>query len=275
MIKPELQEIIDNWQLPDGEPLLERIEKMIRPVLMAGHFGSSPTVIVSGLQYHLGGEKDTEELADFASITSNDHVLDVCCFIGGSAIQLADSFQCRVTGIDISEEYIAVACRITELSGLSHLTEFRVADAGKLPFEDGKFTVVWSQCSLMHYDTWLHEFNRVLAHGSRLAITFEIGNNNLDEHDSRWRLHDIVRFLEDLGYSVEHADDITKRDIEIGWKSLDHKLSQGEKESIAVLGEEWVRNAHKEFADDMKEMRSGIVGNGRIVATKKKTDGNA
>ena len=266
MIKSELQEIIDNWQLPEGGPLLERIRKMIRPALMAGRFGSSPVIIVGGMQYHLGGEKDTKELADLASITSSDHVLDVCCFIGGPAIQLADSFQCKVTGIDISDDYIAVANQIAKSSGLSHLVEFRVADAGQLPFEDGEFTVVWSQCSLMHYGTWLREFDRVVAQGGRLAITFEIGNNDPDKHDSRWRLHDVVRFLENLGYSVEHADDITKRDVEIGWKALDHKLSQGEKEFIAVLGEEWVRNAHKEFADDMEEMCLGIVGNGRIVA---------
>ena len=275
MIKPELRQIIDNWQLPDGGLLLERIDRMIHRTLMDDHFGSSPTLILCGLQYHLGGEKDIEELANLAALTSSDHVLDVCCFIGGPDIQLVESFRCKVTGIDISEECIAAANRIAELSGLSDLVDFRVADAGNLPFEDGKFTVVWSQCSLSHDEAWLREFDRVLAHDGRLALTFAIRGNNPDEHSPRWTLRDIVRLLQDLGYSVEHAEDITERDIEIGWKALDRKLSEREEEFAAVLGKDWVRDAHKEFADEIQKMREGKWGNGRIVATKKKTGGSA
>ena len=273
MSKPELQEVLNTWELPDGGLLLGRIERMIRPALLDGYFGSSYTCFVSGLQYHLGGAQDTEELADLASITSNDHVLDVCCFFGGPAIQLADSFRCRVTGVDISDTSILAANRIVELSGLSHLVQFLVADAGRLPFGDGMFTVVWGQCSLMHYDAWLREFNRVLAHRGRLAITFEIGNNSPDKHDFRWRLRDIASFLEELGYSVAHADDISERDIEIGWEALDRKLTAQEKKFTALLGEDWVRNAHQEFANGIAEMQKGKWGNGRIVATKQKSKG--
>lgn len=269
MIKPELREIIDDWQLPDGGPLLERIDRMIRPALMGGHFGSSTTRFVCGLQYHLGGEEDTEELANLASLTSSDRVLDVCCYLGGPGIQLAESFQCRVTGIDISENCIAAANRITELSGLSDLVDFRVADAGALPFEDSTFTVVWSQCSLNHDETWLQEFDRVLVPGGRLALTFAIRRNNPDEHSPKWTLQDVVRLIQDLGYSADHAEDITERDIEIGWKALDRKLSKREEEFAAILGEDWVRNAHKEFANEIQRMREGQWGNGRIVATKK------
>lgn len=274
MIKPELREIIDNWQLADGGPLLERIDRMIHRTLMDGHFGSSPTLIVCGLQYHLGGEKDTEELASLASLTSNDHVLDVCCYLGGPAIQLAESFQCKVTGIDISEKCIAAAHQIAKLCGLCDLVDFRVADAGNLPFEDGQFTVVWSQCSLSHDEAWLREFDRVLAHDGRLALTFAIRRNYPDEHSPRWKLQDIVRLFQELGYSIDHAEDITERDVEIGWKALDRKLSEREEEFVVVLSKDWVRDAHKEFADEIQKMRQGKWGNGRIVATKKKTGGS-
>lgn len=129
MIEPELQKIIDNWQLPDGEALLERIDRMIHRTLMDGHFGSSPTLTVGGVQYHLGGENDTQELAELASITSTDYVLDVCCFLGGPAIQLGETFQCKVTGIDIRERCIIAANRIAMLCGLDDRVNFRVADA--------------------------------------------------------------------------------------------------------------------------------------------------
>ena len=268
MIKSELQQVIDDWQLPEGERLLKRIEKMIHSTLLDGHFVSSPTAIVCGLQYHLGGERDTEELAHLASLTSSDYVLDVCCYLGGPAIQLAESFQCRVTGIDIAENHVAAATRIAELAGLSDLVDFRVADAVKLPFEDGQFTVVWSQCSLNHDGAWLREFDRVLVHGGRLALTFEIRGNNPGEYSRKWKLQDIARLIQNLGYSIDHSEDITERDIGIGWKALDRKLSEREDEFIMALGKDWVCSAHKEFTDEIQKMRGGKWGNGRIVATK-------
>jgi ubiquinone/menaquinone biosynthesis C-methylase UbiE len=266
-----LYQIINQWQLPEDGLLLERIERMIRPALLAGYFGSSYTRLVSGLQYHLGGEQDTAELADLAAIRANDYVLDVCCFIGGPAVQLADTFGCKVTGIDLAESPILAANRIAELAGLSERLNFQVADAGALPFQDETFTVIWNQCSLQHSQLWLKEFDRVLAPGGRFAFTFQMrGVEAADTGPfSSWTLPDVVRLIDGLGYTIEHADDITERDIEIGWQVLDRKLSTQEREFRTLLGAEWVRQAHQEFANGIAEMRAGKWGNGRIVAIKK------
>ena len=268
MATSELDEVVRNWQLPENGTLLDRIERMIQPAVMDGRFLASPTATVCGLQYHLGGEQDTTELAKLAAITTDDHVLDVCCYLGGPAIQLAESLGCRVTGIDLFERFIIAARRIAELAALSGLVDFRVGNATNLPFEAGQFTVVWSQCALHHDEAWLKEFHRVLAQGGRLAITFDIRRQDPDKHSPRWRLQDIIAILQELGYSVDHAEDITARDIELGWKALDRKLSEKEDEFAAVLGKDWVRYAHKEFANEMKRMREGSWGNARIVATK-------
>lgn len=268
MIKPSLQQIVDNWRLPDGGSLLDRIERMIKPAVMGDYFRSSSTAIVCGLQYHLGGKTDTLELARLASITSTDHVLDVCCYLGGPAVQLAESFQCGVIGVDIAEGYVAAAKRIAELTELSHLVDYRVADAVELPCDNGQFTVVWNQCSLNHDEAWLREFDRVLSQGGRLAFTFEIRGDNPDEHSPKWKLQDVVGLLQNLGYHVEHVEDITKRDIEIGWKDLDRKLTEEEEEFVAILGIDWVHKAHEEFSKEIQRMQEGKWGNGRIVATK-------
>lgn len=268
MTRAEWHQVISRWRLPEGNSLQDRIEQMIRPALCAGFFGESYTRCVAGLQYHLGGKTDTAELANLARIVEGDHVLDVCCFIGGPAIQLVETFKCRVTGIDIAPNCIAAANRIAELSGLTHLATFRVADAGNLPFEDETFSVIWNQASLEQYDAWLREFDRVLAINGRMAITFEIGNNEPKTHDRRWRLEDVVRFIENLGYYVEHADNITQRDIEIGWKVLDRQLSEREQEFTWLFGTGWVRRAHTEFETAIAEMERGEWGNGRIVARK-------
>jgi ubiquinone/menaquinone biosynthesis C-methylase UbiE len=268
VIISELDVVIRNWRLPEGGRLLDRIERMIQPAVMDGRFLASPMATICGLQYHLGGEQDTAELAELAAITADDHILDVCCYLGGPAIQLAESFGCRVTGVDLFERFIIAASRIAELAGLSSLVDFRVGNANNLPFEDGQFTVVWSQCALHHDEAWLREFYRVMAPGGRLAITFDIRRQNPDKHSPRWRLQDIIAILQKLGYSVDHAEDITERDIELGWKALDRKLLEIEDELAAVLGKDWVRYAHREFASETKRMHQGRWGNGRIVATK-------
>ena len=108
MIQPELQ---------------GRLEAMIRPALFAGHFGTSFTRCVCGLQYHLGGAQDTAELASLADISADDHVLDVCCLIGGPALQLAEQCGCRVTGIDLMES--ADAAPFSPQGGRERNTERR------------------------------------------------------------------------------------------------------------------------------------------------------
>jgi ubiquinone/menaquinone biosynthesis C-methylase UbiE len=272
MSEKDFRKVIADWQLPKGESLLRRVEKMIRPALLRGYFGVSYTRFVSGLQYHLGGELDTAELAVLANITSNDHVLDVCCFIGGPALQLADAFQCKVSGIDIAENSILAANRIAQLTELSHLLDFLVSNAGNLPFEDERFTVVWNQASLAHEESWLRESDRVLVPGGRFAFTFQFRGMNSKEDDSfsSWTIQDVVGLLEDLGYSVEHVDDLTERDIEIGWKALDQKLSNQKKEFAELLGEDWVNNAHNDFINEIEKMKKGLWGNARIIATKKR-----
>lgn len=262
----ELDKIIKDWQLPEDGRLLDRIERMIQSAVTDGRFLASPTATVCGLQYHLGGEQDTAELAELAAVTADDRVLDVCCYLGGPAIQLAESFGCRVTGVDLFERFIIAASRIAKLAGLSDLVDFRIGNATNLSFEDGQFSVVWSQCALHHDEAWLKEFHRVTAPGGRLAITFDIRRQNPDKHSPRWRLQDIVAILQGLGYSVDHAEDITERDIELGWKALDRKLSEREDEFAATLGKDWVRYAHREFVSEIKRMRQGRWGNARIVA---------
>ncbi len=104
---PEFDAVLAGWELPEGPNILSRVEEMIRPALLAGYFGRSTTRFVSGLQYHLGGAQDTQQLAGLADLSSSDRVLDVCCFVGGPALQLADTLGCRVTGVDLDAKAIA------------------------------------------------------------------------------------------------------------------------------------------------------------------------
>jgi SAM-dependent methyltransferase len=265
MIDQELQDFMNSWSLPEGSNLQDRLETMVRPALFASHFGNSFTSYVSGLQYHLGGAQDTAELASLAGISADDHILDVCCFIGGPALQLAVERACRVTGIDLMESAIAAANRMAEIAELDSLVDFRVANAGELPFDDCSFTVVWNQCSFLGAsERWIEEFDRVLLPGGRFAFTFQ----RKGKTDNHWTLDELTSLLTDRDYTINHADDITERDIEIGWKALDSKLSDLDDEFREALGGEWVMKAHREFRTEAEKMKNGDYGNARVIATK-------
>jgi hypothetical protein len=74
MLTPELRQSLAGWTLPAGGPLLDRIERMVRPALWKGAFDSD--AVLFGLQYHLSGEQDTSELAELAGIRAADHVAE-------------------------------------------------------------------------------------------------------------------------------------------------------------------------------------------------------
>ena len=264
-----LDEEMRSWRLPEGGTLSERVDRMIEPLLWSRTFrGKSFTFPVGGHQYHLGGERDTSELARLASVGPDDIVLDVACFLGGPARQIAEEHGCRVVGVDIEALRLRAAARISAICGLSGKTRFVGADAVRLPFREDAFSVVWSQCSLDHNDRWLSEFRRVLAPGGRLALTFDFKGASHEPGDRRWTLEEVGARTRDLGFAVGHLEDISLRDVEFGWLDLDRRLSAREGEFLEHFGEEWVRGARAEYANEARGMREGVWGNGRMVATR-------
>jgi SAM-dependent methyltransferase len=270
-ISPALREALDGWRLTQdgGADLSEAISRMVRPVLAHGLLGYvSATVIVGGVHYHLGGRQDTDELATLAALVAADRVLDVCCFIGGPAAYLATTMGCHVTGVDWDARSIAAARRIVELCGLEERLAFDVADAAHMPYADGQFSVVWNQGSMNHDEAWLSEFDRVLAPGGRLALTFAIRGPHPGADASRWTLDDVVDRVRGMGYTLRHVEDITQRDMTLGWEALGRALDEGEAEFAALMGAAWVGETRARFRREIDAMRAGRWGNGRLVAVK-------
>ena len=57
-------------------------------------------------EFHIGGRKATIHAVDRLSPGADDHVLDIGCGIGGAARYLATQTGCRVTGIDLTPEFV-------------------------------------------------------------------------------------------------------------------------------------------------------------------------
>lgn len=93
-------------------------------------------------------------------------VLDVACGTGDMCVLLAER-GVTVTGVDISEEMLAIAKRKVEN------VEWGVADAERLPFEDNTFdavTCAFGVRNFVHLEQGLGEMMRVLKPDGHMVI---------------------------------------------------------------------------------------------------------
>lgn len=122
-------------------------------------------------EFHVRGAQVSYELAGELDL-HGVRLLDVGCGIGGPSRMLADEYQCHVTGIDLTEEFIQTARKLSELLGLQDRTEFIQGDATQLPFDNATFDAVWTQHVQMNIEdkeAFYSEIFRVLKPGGRFA----------------------------------------------------------------------------------------------------------
>ncbi len=94
---------------------------------------------------HGGGAEATRGLLARLSPRPGQHILDIGSGIGGPARFLASEYGCRVTGIDLTQEFCDVAVMLTEKTRLDDRVSFRQASALDLPFDDACFDGAYSQ----------------------------------------------------------------------------------------------------------------------------------
>jgi len=264
---PQLQALMRDWRI-DAEADVElQIESMLESLVGAGLLRGSVNSVLLGEQYHLGGAEDTRRMAEVAALGANDRVVDLACYVGGPARQLARDFGCRVLGVDMSSVAIAVGQRLTGLCGLGDRVRFVCGDASSVPEPDGSFTVAWSQCSMPTDLSWLGEMNRLLAPGGRLAFTGLIRRAGSSDQSLR-SVEEVGERVSALGYRVLCAEDISEMDLEYGWLPGLRKLQDNEDHYRRLLGDDWVRRAYEKMQSDIEQWQSASMGNGRMVAIK-------
>ena len=124
-------------------------------------------------EFHIRGRTATLELAQAASVDSTKRVLDVGSGVGGTSRCLAREFGCRVTGIDLTDEYCRAAAMLSDRIGLGQLVDYRQGDATNLPFPEASFDIVWTEHVAMNIPdkpALYREMYRVLKPGGTLAI---------------------------------------------------------------------------------------------------------
>lgn len=165
--------------------------------------------------FHIGGAAATDALAQLAGIRHTDRVLDLGSGIGGPSRHLASTIGCRVTGLDLTDEYCHVATMLARSTGFSHLVDYQQGDALLTPFEDSTFDAVWTQHASMNIEDkrgLYREISRLLKPSGRLAV------------------HDIVAGTGEVRYPVP-------------WASRpDFSFLISEQEMHAALAAEGLRN---------------------------------
>ncbi len=111
-------------------------------------------------------------LVRLCDISSGDHILDVACGTGNTAITAARTKGAKVTGIDFTPEMLTQAKMEADLAGTEDI-EWKEGDVEDLPFEDESFDVVLSSFGHMfapNPEVAIKEMLRVTKSGGRIAF---------------------------------------------------------------------------------------------------------
>jgi hypothetical protein len=219
-------------------------------------------------QLHSVGIVATRDHAERAGLRPGMQVLDLGCGVGGSSRYLAAERQCRVTGIDLTAEFIEVARELTRRCGLAARIAFREADALSLPFPDESFDHVWCHNVTMNIPDkkgLAAEVARVLKRGACFScVEVAQGPAGAPSFPVPWAMDASTSFLatpEEMRAAIEAAGlrivqqlDITPSTLAYA-KDTAERVARGEAPPLrnaAVMGEDFatrVRNSSIGFAE--------------------------
>lgn len=117
-------------------------------------------------EFHTAGRITTLKASAMMPIEAGMHVLDAGCGIGGTARCLAREKGCRVTGIDLTPDYIDVARALTDRTGLNDVCNFHEGSVLDMPFADSTFDAAISFHVAMNVEDRM-QFYEELARLSR------------------------------------------------------------------------------------------------------------
>jgi SAM-dependent methyltransferase len=228
-----------------GEALLARIEAIV-----AALEGPMTSARLAGLdQFHTRGLAATLELAGLAGIRGGMEILDAGSGLGGPSRHLAQTSGSRITGVDLSPRFVAIAKQFAERAGLGNLVTYQTGDLLSLPFPEARFDLVWTQHVVMNIRDrarLYREFRRVLKPEGKLVFHDVIAADEAPapHYPVPWARSDAASFLmtkaqtlaalEAAGFMLVAWKDVT--DETLAWFGAQKPPASDELSLATVMG---------------------------------------
>lgn len=231
-------------------------------------------------EFHIGGRRATEHAVAKMALRTGQQVLDVGCGIGGAARYIATQTGCRVSGIDLTPEYILSARKLTEMVGLDHRIAFEIGSALAMPFSDSAFDAVITLHVAMNIADrakLYREIARVMKPGATLCL-FDVMRNGDEPLDFPvpWAQTPETSFLEtpettlgllaDAGFVVREIEDRTEFALNFFRESMATANSSQPFGIHLVMG----ATAQAKFRNTLVNLERGCIAPVQMLATKDK-----
>ena len=235
-------------------------------------------------EFHIGRREATVHAVAKLSLDAGAQVLDIGCGIGGAARYIATEIGCQVTGVDLTPEFIDVARRLTELTGLDQRITYECASALDMPFEDGAFDAAITlhvAMNIRERAALYGEIARVMKPGATFCIydVMKVGAGELaypvpwaeTAATSHLTTADEMRgLLDTAGFEVGEVEDRSGFARAFIQRALAAAASDG---SLPPLGTHLILgpSAPTKFRNTLANIEAGHIAPIQIIATRRET----
>lgn len=180
--------------------------------------------------FNTGEEKAREaqiemlwQCASIVRVRLGARVLDVGCGYGGTSIFLASELGCRVDGLSLSPNQLAVANKKAAAAKVGSNVRFYLQDAERFEYPDDHYDLVWTMESSEHFadkQRYFHQVCQTLRSDGRLLLAAWTGSMTSDSVRSVAKhficpeictADEYVEFIEAAGMQVQKLVDVTSQ----------------------------------------------------------------
>ncbi len=233
-------------------------------------------------EFHIGGRPATKAFFDGMEFQRTDHLLDIGCGLGGAARYAASRLGTRITGMDLTADFVNAGNALCRWVGLANRIQLILGNALKLPFGPESFEGAY----MLHVGMNIEEkpllfgdIHRVLRPGARLGIydAIRLGEEELTfplpwasgaSMDHAVGLEVYEAALQEAGFRLAAVRD--RREFALAFYERRRKVS-GKKSGMPGLGLHLLMGSHtrQKVGNMLDALNRGLIAPMELVAEKK------